>query len=520
MKLGFFTVLGFMILSLMSCRNDFNFEPSSPMSLSFSKDTVYLDTVFTGISSSTYTLKVYNQTNQDISIPMVRLQKGLQSNYRITVDGRVGEQNRVFRDVELLARDSLFIFIEQTSNIIEANPNDFLYTDAILFQHSDMSTQQVELVTLIQDAIFIKPNRDAQTLIRETLQISGFQTDIVGHQLPDELLTWTNQKPYVVYGYALVANNKTLTIEQGTRVHFHDNSGLIVDRLGTIAVNGQLPDYDNDGNVLVERRVQFLGDRLEPNFANVPGQWGLVWLFSEQNNVIEHLVIRNAIVGLLMQPLDVETPYATKLTINNSEIYNCSNLGILSRAGEITATNLGIFNCGQACFAGTLGGSYDFRHCSFINEWFSSSQVSVLLSNYIETQDAVVLRDLIKADFHNSIIFGSNQIQMLLDRLTPNNISTDFNYFFNHCTIRFNNLNNQFTNNLLYDFGNPSLFNQCSIATNSSLFRPVFARTRQHPLRLTESYNLPIDSNFSGFNDLLGISRTSNISRGAYQFVE
>lgn len=518
MRIGFWSIVVFSVFTILSCRNDFDFTPSSPLSLAFSKDTVYLDTVFTGIASSTYTLKVYNKTNKDISIPQIQLKKGLQSNYRITVDGLTGEQNRIFRNVELLAKDSLFIFIEQTSDIMDANPNDFLYTDAIEFKHADASTQKVELVTLIQDAIFIKPNRDAQTLIRETLIISNSQTNIVGHQLPDELLNWTNQKPYVVYGYALVANNKTLTIDQGTRVHFHDNSGLIVDRLGTLEVNGQLPDYDDQGNVLVERRVQFLGDRLEPSFANVPGQWGLVWLFSEQNNVINHLVIRNAVVGLLLQPLDIDNPYAAKLNINNSEIYNCSNLGILSRSAEVVGQNLSIYNCGQACFAGTMGGSYDFSHCSFVNEWFSSSQVSVLLSNYLQTQDAVYLRDLTKADFHNSIIYGSNQVQMLLDYITLNNVTTDFNYFFNHCTIKFNNINNQFTNNPLYDFANSSLYNQCNIATNSSTFRPVFTKNKEHPLRLNESYTFPIDVNFSGFNDILGKVRATNANRGAYQF--
>ncbi len=45
-----------------SCRQDFIFAPSSG-NLSFSKDTVYLDTVFSNIGSSTYTLKVYNTSD-------------------------------------------------------------------------------------------------------------------------------------------------------------------------------------------------------------------------------------------------------------------------------------------------------------------------------------------------------------------------------------------------------------------------------------------------------------------------
>ena len=41
-----------------SCREDFSTTQSTIGDLSFSKDTVYLDTIFTNIGSTTYTLKV------------------------------------------------------------------------------------------------------------------------------------------------------------------------------------------------------------------------------------------------------------------------------------------------------------------------------------------------------------------------------------------------------------------------------------------------------------------------------
>ena len=43
-----------------SCNDDIEFEINDTPLL-FSKDTVYLDTVFTNIGSSTYNLKVYNR---------------------------------------------------------------------------------------------------------------------------------------------------------------------------------------------------------------------------------------------------------------------------------------------------------------------------------------------------------------------------------------------------------------------------------------------------------------------------
>ena len=99
-----------LIISLSSCRKDFDTVPSSG-NLEFSKKEVYLDTVFTGISSSTYNLKVYNRSNSDITIPTIQLGKGLNSKYRIMVDGMSGN-GKIFNNVELLAKDSLFIYDE------------------------------------------------------------------------------------------------------------------------------------------------------------------------------------------------------------------------------------------------------------------------------------------------------------------------------------------------------------------------------------------------------------------------
>ena len=64
-----------LIISFSSCRTEFDFEPNTG-NLSFSRDTVYLDTVFTNIGSSTYTLKVYNNSNKNIAIPSIKLGEG------------------------------------------------------------------------------------------------------------------------------------------------------------------------------------------------------------------------------------------------------------------------------------------------------------------------------------------------------------------------------------------------------------------------------------------------------------
>ena len=246
----FLFCLGFLML-WSSCRKDLEFSRSTG-NLEFSKDTVYLDTVFTNIGSSTYNLKVYNRSNEDISIPSITLAAGINSEYRLNVDGMSGNS---FENVEILAKDSMFVFIETTIDINNLpNSGEFLYTDKIVFD-SGANMQDVDLVTLVKEAVFIYPNRDNSTGIIETLTLNVggeiLETDIQGRYLMPDEYTFTNEKPYVIYGYAAVPNGETLTINAGARVHFHANSGLLVSEGASLNVNGAL-SLDQD---LLENEV-------------------------------------------------------------------------------------------------------------------------------------------------------------------------------------------------------------------------------------------------------------------------
>ncbi|MEZ4780896.1 MAG: hypothetical protein R2816_04750 [Flavobacteriaceae bacterium] len=261
-----------------SCRKDFEFDLSSG-NLEFSKDTVYLDTVFSNIGSSTYNLKVYNNSDNDIVIPTVKLSQGQNSMYRLNVDGMTGSGSiagKEFENVEILAKDSMYIFIETTIDIqqLVSSETQFLYTDAIEFD-SGSNLQKVELVTLVKDAVFIYPQRFLNSegqYVTETLtfDVDGDgmddETTIEGRFLDDSELTFTNEKPYVIYGYAAVDDGKTLNIEAGARVHFHANSGLLVTSGGSINAQGTLSTDEE----LMEGEIIFEGDRLEPSFSDVP----------------------------------------------------------------------------------------------------------------------------------------------------------------------------------------------------------------------------------------------------------
>jgi hypothetical protein len=497
-----------------SCRKDFDFAPSTG-SLQFSKDTIYLDTVFTNIGSSTYNLKVYNRSNTDIVIPSLRLAQGEASNYRLNVDGNAG---KTFQNVELLAKDSMFVFIETTLDIqaLAASDTQFLYTDVVEFD-SGSNYQKVELVTLVKDAVFIYPNRDNTTGIIETLTFdvdgdgNADETAIQGRFLEDDELTFTNEKPYVIYGYAAVDEGKTLNINAGARVHFHANSGLIVTNTASLKVNGA-PSTDPE---LLENEVIFEGDRLEPLFENVPGQWGTIWLFNgSEANAINYATIKNATIGVLSE--GDQAAAIDKLTITNSQIYNSSNFGLLGRATSIAADNLVINNSGQSSFAGTYGGKYNFTHCTIANYWNSSFRQfpSVLLNNFIvDENNDTFTNNLDAANFNNCIIYGNDNPEFILDE----DSGSDFNFKFTNCLIRFENNNANFTGEN-YDFNNGSLYE--NVLFNQD---PDFRNAFENELIIGD------DSAANGFGniafanqvpfDILNINRTSSPDLGAYQHI-
>jgi len=453
MRNSIFLLFVGIILSLTSCRKDFDTVPSTG-TLEFSKETVYLDTVFTGISSSTYMLKVYNRSKDDIVIPTIRLARE-NTKYRIMVDGMTGDGGKgtTFSNVELLAKDSLFVFIETTPDIIDTGDfADFLYTDVIEF-HSSGHTQSVNLVTLVQDAVFLYPTKENGIKERLLLGLDGEGNNVTveGFELNEadpvngNELHWTKEKPYVVYGFAGVPDGKNLVIDAGARIHFHTTtdtatSGIVVLPNGQININGEAsPNPENPQ----ENEVIFEGDRLEPMYADIPGQWGAIWLLgTTRNNTIKHTTIKNATIGLLSE--------SSTLTIDNSQIYDNSLIGLQATASTVTGTNLVINTSGQANLACNFGGSYSFKYCTFNNNWASSNQVSVILNNYTSNPDGSIAdtNPLVKADFFNCIIYGSNRIQLFLDKAD----ASAFNYNFDHCLIKFNDSGTSLANDAKYDF--------------------------------------------------------------------
>jgi len=491
------------LLIFSSCRKDFSANLSSG-NLTFSKDTVYLDTVFTTIGSSTYNLKVYNKSAHAISIPSVKLGKGENSFYRLNVDGTPG---KLFENVEILAKDSLYIFIETTIDYSQVlNP---IYTDEIIFD-SGTKLQNVKLITLVKDAHFLFPSKDSNGFIKTInigMDAEGNKIAVNGFYLNDNT-TFTNEKPYVIYGYCAVPENKKLTIEAGATIHFHENSGLIVEKNATLAIEGEL-----NNEVVIE------GDRLETKYSNVPGQWGAIWLRAgSKNHNINYAIIKNASAGIIIDSIGSNS--TPTLTIKNTQIYNSSNFGILGRETNIEGENLVINNSGQSSLACTIGGTYNFTHSTFANFWNHSFRQypSVLINNFFtynkNNNQVIETRDLLAANFTNCIIDGGDNLELTIDKVE----GSQFNYVFKNNLIKFNDLNNSYVDIPEYNFEDKSHYSANILNGNADFKSPY-----SNELIIGENSDAIQNATIFGTqlvpNDILGVLRSSPADIGAYQHI-
>lgn len=473
----FLLFLPLMASLIYSCRDD-GFDPSPDIILGFSADSLLFDTVFTTVGTSTRSFRVYNNHSRRIRISSVGLGRGAASYFRVNVDGRSGS---MLHDIEIGANDSIFVFVEVTVDPVNQNL-PLIITDSLVFNINN-NIQDVKLVAWGQDANFIHPNYT---------EPSG-----LSYHLITENAVWTSDLPYVVYGLAVVAPNITLTVNEGTRVYFHNNASLVFLAESTFKVNGT-----------AGQPVSFQGDRLEPFFENQPGQWGRIWLTAtSKDHEINYAVIKNGSVGLHVDSIGSHT--SPTLTIRNTIIKNMSLVGLLAQGSHVVAHNTVIANCGENTLYLALGGKYDFRHCTFANYYNLPNtplrQIpSVWFNNYYRDVDGnIQQRDFESVFFGNSIIYGSLQEEFIFD-LVP---GSDFNYTFDHCLLRTQR-----------DTFNPSYIN---IIKNQV---PQFNNLAVQDYRLKE--NSPaigagktIIAQGVPF-DILGRNRIQRPDLGAYQYYE
>lgn len=358
--------------------------------LRFSTDTLRFDTVFTTLSSTTRSFKIFNPQDERVVLSSVRLEGGDASYFQLNVDGHSGRQ---LTDIEIGAKDSIYVFA--TVRVDPTNANTPFIIEDKLIATLNGNDFTVPLIAYGQNAHFI------------TDSVLSTQT-------------WLTDKPYVIFGYALVDSQQTLTLPAGCRVYMHANARLFVD--GTLIARGTRQDS-----------IIFQGDRLDRDYfgyEGYPGEWGGIYFTQRsKGSVMEHVILRNGGNGaqgappalIQLAPDSVHDLNAPQLTLSKVILENSIGYGLLSFGGTIRASNCLIQSCGANALALVQGGDYFFDYCSIAT--YGNAKIAhidnpsaVILNYYVVSQTQTIVAPL-KATLRNCVVGGSLTNEFVADSL-------------------------------------------------------------------------------------------------------
>lgn len=317
-------------LSLCACSDDDSFTTDSSHRLTFSADTIRMDTVFSTVPSSVQSFWAFNHSGDGLRCTSVRLENGNQVGFRVNVDGIYLSQASGYQtsDIEVRKGDSIRVFVELTSPLSYSDGPKQI-EDNLIFTLESGVEQRVNLSAFSWDANFLR-----------NVTVHGDTT-------------LSSAKPIVVYGGLTVAEGATLTLPAGTTLYFHSDAALHV--YGRLICQGTA----SEGVVLRGDRLDHMFDYLP--YDNMSGQWQGVHLYSSSyDNSLEHTDIHGAFNGLVADSSDVAR---LKLDISNSTIHNCQGAGLKTTYSMMRIYNCQISNTLDNC-VDINGGIIDMNNCT------------------------------------------------------------------------------------------------------------------------------------------------------------
>jgi len=384
------------VFSWASCSDDDSFSSSADMRLTFSIDSVTVDTIFSRVPSSTRTFWVYNNGKSGIRCQNVRLAKGNQTGFRVNVDGIYlgASEGWQTSDIEIRRGDSIRVFVEATTPL---TGKDFpqRITDYLVFTLESGVEQQMPLTAWSWDALLL--NR---------LHVSR-----------DTTIATT--RPVVVYGPLTVDSMATLRI-LGSTIYFHSDAGIdVYGRLITDSLGG--------------RETVLRGDRLDHMFDYLPydrvsGQWkGVHFRSSSFGNELRHTDLHSASDGVVCDSASCDST-RSRLLVESSTIHNCQGYGLQAVHSNITILNSQISNTLNACLD-IHGGYLRVVHSTFAQFYpFDAARGKALFLSNLSGLEAVDL----SASIVNSLVTGYADDEVGGERDT----SARFDYCFEHCLLR------------------------------------------------------------------------------------
>ena len=392
MKRLFYIFIAALLLIAGSC-SDESFSTSRNDKLLFSVDTLKMDTVFSGVPSSTYSFKVYNRNDNSLRINQIRLARGNQSGFRVNVDGVYLDNmnGSQAQDFDIRKGDSLLVLVELTSHATnQLSPQ--AVEDKLLFTLESGVEQSVNLMAFSWDAVSLRD-----------LVVSN-----------DTVVSST--KPIIVYGGIKVDSGAVLTIKSPATLYFHASAGI--DVFGRLIVEGQQGD-----------EVVMRGDRLDRMFDYLPydrvsGQWrGIHFHSSSTANRIDYADIHSAEDGLVCDSADID-PSVLRLELAHTTVHNCKGYGLKADNSRVSLVNCQLTNTLGDCLAVT-GGHTVITYCTLAQFYPFSADRGVAL-RFGNFENAVQRGTLM---CQNSVVTGYSDDVVMGDSLA-------FDYKFVNSVLR------------------------------------------------------------------------------------
>ncbi len=467
-SLLFLSVL--MLIFAVSCnQDDISFDAPSK-ELRFSRDTVFCDTVYHQVRSETYAVKVYNNEDKDVMIPRIHLEKGASSLYRINVDGKPGHD---FQNVPLRKKDSMYIYVEIAP---QATGPEAIAEDRILFT-TGVGQQHVTLFSVVQDAEFY-------------IQTPSNPNIITNHT------TWTNNKAKIIYGNLTIDQNVSLDIEPGTKVYFHKNSGMKVSQGAFLNINGT-----SDNQVILR------GDRNDTYYDTIPRNWKSIKMEEGSTLNMNHARLFGGTTGLEMKQVNAN--------IRNSFIHTFQDYGIYAVGCTVNASNLVMNNCGESAIGIFRGGNHSYTHVTIANYsqvLFNQNRMGIFATNEWKNENGqITLGALQNLNILNSIVYSDRGDSVNFEAIN----GQQFQYLIQNSLIKYSGLSgagfmfdNNPTNSIIQSYKNedPKFVNYFAAQMNLRVKNDSPAKNKGN---VTIAGTVP--------TDIVGVSRTSNPTLGAYQ---
>ena len=373
---------------LAACSDNDSFTTSQSYRLTFSEDTVKMDTVFSNVASSTYTFWVYNRSGDGLRLSSVRLKNGNQTGFRVNVDGSYLDNTlgSVVTDLEVRQDDSIRVFVELTAAETR-QPTPQAIEDDLLFTLESGVQQQVHLLSHAWDALKVTNLVVSRDTVIESSQ------------------------PVVVYGEGLRVDSGVVLTLRNTTLYFHDKAGITV------------------GGTLKAENVVMRGDRLDHMFDYLPydrvsGQWqGLCFLQSSVANTMEDTEIRNASTAVRLDSAAIshDTP---RLTMTRCVVHNAEGDGIVAFNSHVALNYCQLTNTLGNCLA-LYGGLASVDHCTLAQFYpFSAGRGAALF--FADSTD-------LQLSCSHTIVTGYDADVVMAEH---NDTARTFEYRFTDCLLR------------------------------------------------------------------------------------